>query len=166
MISIFKFILFFIIIIGYLMIFDKKLKIKKDFLIPITFIILIIFLYFSSLLNMLRYATPLISIIGIGSYFYLIYKKELTFKYLKEFFDYKYILIFLIMIMVSIRCLSLKIIHYDNFSHWALIVKNLFVNNTLGSFEYNVDLFTSYPPGSALFIYYFGSVVSKLKVVC
>ncbi|RSL30621.1 hypothetical protein D7Z54_24990 [Salibacterium salarium] len=44
-------------------------------------------------------------------------------------------------------------IHFDNFSHWGIIVKELFQSNSLPD-ESTIITYTSYPPGSALFIYY------------
>ena len=49
--------------------------------------------------------------------------------------------------------------HYDNFSHWALIVKSMSLTNSFPSFKTDVIMFTSYPPGSAVFIYYFIKLV-------
>lgn len=50
-------------------------------------------------------------------------------------------------------------LHYDNFSHWALIVKSLGLTGQLPNFNIDVILFTSYPPGSALFVYFFAKIV-------
>ncbi|MGY4688290.1 hypothetical protein [Salibacterium sp. K-3] len=44
-------------------------------------------------------------------------------------------------------------LHYDNFSHWGLIVKELFQSNSLPD-ESTIITYTTYPPGSALFAYY------------
>lgn len=52
--------------------------------------------------------------------------------------------------------------HYDNFSHWGLIVKYLLKNDAFPTPAAN-DLisFTSYPVGSACFIYYFCLIVGS-----
>ena len=44
---------------------------------------------------------------------------------------------------------------YDDYSHWATIVKVMLANNRLPRFSDDVIMFSSYPPGSACFIYYF-----------
>ncbi|SFQ04695.1 hypothetical protein [Salibacterium halotolerans] len=44
-------------------------------------------------------------------------------------------------------------LHYDNFSHWGLIVKELFQSGSLPG-ESSIITYTTYPPGSALFAYY------------
>lgn len=43
---------------------------------------------------------------------------------------------------------------YDNFSHWATVVKDLLIENRMPNFEDTVIRFQSYPLGSSLFIYY------------
>ncbi|MGD6968099.1 hypothetical protein ACQCVP_16855 [Rossellomorea vietnamensis] len=43
--------------------------------------------------------------------------------------------------------------HYDNFSHWALIVKEMYLMDGLPD-DSTVVLFRNYPPGAALFIYF------------
>lgn len=49
--------------------------------------------------------------------------------------------------------------HYDNFSHWATVVKVMLGNDRMPNFEDGVILFQSYPLGSALFIYFFCRIV-------
>lgn len=44
--------------------------------------------------------------------------------------------------------------HYDNFSHWALVVKDILQNDRLPNFESPNIRFPSYPTGTAGFIYY------------
>ena len=44
------------------------------------------------------------------------------------------------------------LIHYDNFSHWALIVKFLMFEGRLPSTHDTIIQFTSYPPATALWI--------------
>lgn len=47
-----------------------------------------------------------------------------------------------------------KLLEYDNFSHWGLIVKILFQKNRFPNFmEENYLMFQEYPLGSATYIY-------------
>lgn len=59
--------------------------------------------------------------------------------------------IFIYFIIVSSK---LHIIHYDNFTHWALVVQDMLELNQLPNFE-SLITYKSYPLGSSLFIYYF-----------
>ena len=50
--------------------------------------------------------------------------------------------------------LHLKLLHYDNFSHWAVMVKYLLSANRFPGADTELVTFLDYPPGSSVFIYY------------
>lgn len=56
--------------------------------------------------------------------------------------------------------LTSNFVHYDNFTHWGLVVKYMLVENALPTRE-AAELVTyfKYPIGSSLFVYYMGSFV-------
>lgn len=148
---------------GIFMFVHYKFKIKKEFVIPITFLVVILILFLASLLNVIKIVTILIYLFGLFGYYYLFIKKKLNKDFLKEFYDYKTIIIGSLILFVTIISYCLEFTSYDNFSHWALISKQLFMHDCLPSFEYNADDFTTYPPGSALFIYFIGLLVGKTE---
>jgi len=53
------------------------------------------------------------------------------------------------------RLYGLQVSHYDNFSHWLLVIRYIIENNVLPSQATNLIYFQSYPTGSACLIYYF-----------
>jgi len=55
--------------------------------------------------------------------------------------------------------LHTRLEHYDNYSHWALIVKFLFTEGRLPGAADSLIHFSSYPMGSSLFLYYAAKVV-------
>lgn len=44
--------------------------------------------------------------------------------------------------------------HYDNFSHWALVIREMLLVDRMPCYKESLILFQSYPLGSALYIYY------------
>ena len=50
--------------------------------------------------------------------------------------------------------LHLKLLHYDNFSHWAVMVKYLLSANRFPGADTELVTFLDYPPGSSVFVYY------------
>lgn len=54
----------------------------------------------------------------------------------------------------ALLSLTLKLVHYDNFSHWALIVKYLLSAERFPGADTALIPFRDYPPGASLFIYY------------
>lgn len=55
--------------------------------------------------------------------------------------------------------------HYDNFSHWALVVRVMLTENRFPTFEDPVVVFQSYPLGSASFIYLVSKVLGSSESV-
>ncbi|MBE6887120.1 MAG: hypothetical protein E7484_01720 [Ruminococcaceae bacterium] len=47
------------------------------------------------------------------------------------------------------------IYEYDEFSHWALVVKNMFLYNNFGNLAPTTATFLTYPPAQGLFEYFF-----------
>lgn len=54
----------------------------------------------------------------------------------------------------AILIFNLRMDHYDNFSHWALIVKYLLTEGALPRRNSVLVPFRDYPPGSSLYIYF------------
>lgn len=50
-------------------------------------------------------------------------------------------------------------LHYDNFSHWATVVKSMLLNDRMPNFQDSLIMFQSYPLGSSVFIYYVCKVI-------
>lgn len=63
-------------------------------------------------------------------------------------------------IMLGTTLLTSDLVHYDNFSHWAVIVKFLYTQGQLPGAADKIISFTSYPVGSSLFIYYVTHIVA------
>lgn len=54
----------------------------------------------------------------------------------------------------AVLSLNLKLLHYDNFSHWALLVKYLLSAGKFPEQDTVLIPFRDYPPGTGVFIYY------------
>ncbi|HWQ99200.1 MAG TPA: hypothetical protein VN538_14055 [Clostridia bacterium] len=52
-------------------------------------------------------------------------------------------------------------VHYDNFSHWAVVVKYMLVTNRIPDAASAIIDFKSYPLGSSSFLYYVGRIVGN-----
>ena len=52
-------------------------------------------------------------------------------------------------------------IHYDNFSHWALVVREMLETNALPTSASKLIEFNSYPTGTAGFIYFISKIVGN-----
>ena len=62
-------------------------------------------------------------------------------------------------ILISLTLLKSPLIHYDNFTHWATMVKYLTFVGELPDAQQNLVTFTDYPPATAMFLTYLSTIV-------
>lgn len=69
-------------------------------------------------------------------------------------------MLFLIWFAVTFTSLiNYRLIHYDNFSHWALVVKQMLITGRFPDAGSALIDFQNYPLGTSAFLYYVGKVV-------
>lgn len=143
---------------GFSFFLHVRLKIQPA-LIPVTTVALItICLYFFGLCGALLYGVILITGVGLASFAYYSFR---TFKGTCSLKDLIHpgTLFFLGVCGVFLVLLhGVEFSHYDNFSHWALIVKEMCHFNAFPD-PSSVVTFRSYPPGTATFIFYICKIV-------
>lgn len=155
-------ILFWIMIIGIKKFIEKKTKIDNIFTLPLTFSLIGIIMFISGILNIMMLTSLMLIIFGCSN-FVISFSKEKK-ELLNIIKNYKTIIIILIFIYITLVGLNMHLTHYDNFSHWGLIIKNMFMDNALPNFDNTTILFKGYQPGSACFIYLFGLICGKTEV--
>ena len=150
--QILKIILIIISFIGYYIVLKRKTTIKEEFIPIFLFSTIGIVEFLAGILNFMKLAT--ICICGIGIIFFI---KEVFFiiknkEKLKFRFNFLFFIIIALLFLYILK--DAYLIHYDNFSHWGMIVKEILAENRLPNFKSTNIIFTAYPPGSACFIYY------------
>lgn len=65
----------------------------------------------------------------------------------------------LLLLYFAILVKGAHFVHYDNFSHWALVVKEMLASNRMPNFQDSIIMFKSYPLGSAVFVYFVCKVI-------
>ena len=154
-----EFILIFVIIYIISIFLTILLNKKIDLVIPITIVGMILIVYVFGIFRNLNIGVKILKLITIILGIFIIYKitKSIKNKKTKEFFKniitpgiIIYILFFIINVVLNKnRLLEL----YDNFNHWVLIVKNMFLYNGYGILENSIISFNEYPPFTATFQY-------------
>ncbi len=117
-----------------------------------------VFVYGAGLLNIMPLMVTLIFLIGLlltCYYTFLFWKKRVN---LLSIFTPSTIIFLASLVLILLSFRGLIYSHYDDFSHWGLIVKEMFQVNGLPDGRTTVD-FKNYPPGSAVFIYFILSIV-------
>ena len=136
----------------------RKTNADFVFLPGITVVVQMSVLFVAGLLYVLPHVTVLLWVFGS---FYIVYAcwKERSAAFLRKhhftaesFLPLLYLILFSLIFFFFL--FEKKLLEYDNFSHWGLIVKILFQKNRFPNFmEENYLMFQEYPLGSATYIY-------------
>ncbi|MCT1902555.1 hypothetical protein [Oceanobacillus sojae] len=139
---------------GYAVFFEKKLHFhnKVSWMAACTWIILV--LYIMAYFGWLYYSGIGLFIIGCISAIYYLYQKRREGNLGIPKLNTLTLWLTFYFLMFSLTLLHTSLEHYDNFSHWALIVKFLYTEGSLPTANDAIIGFTSYPMGSSLFVYY------------
>lgn len=163
MFSLLGYILLFISLIGYFVFVRKTFNIKTELIPILIFSTTILILYIGALLNVLLVSSIVILFTGIGLLLYYIVSKKINFSDILSIFTPGIIVFILSCIVIIIFYSNTKLVSYDNFSHWGLLVKQMWMDNRLPNFSNIMINFKSYPPGSALFIYYITKIIGQTE---
>lgn len=168
-----KLILFLLSSIGYWEYFRRKTKITLYFLPAFTVSCQVTVLFAAGLLNCLAKTVFLLFVTGLFlAVFYSVRDfrerssaKGGSFGFFRYYFSIGYLYFFVTLGVVCLAARGRIFLHYDNFSHWALVVKNMLQADRYPNFQDTLVTFQEYPLGSASFIYYFSKVVSKAESI-
>ncbi len=145
---------------------ENKFKIPKSFSLPLTFTLIGIYEFILGILNLMLIGSIIYILFSLGNLVFLIINKKLDYKELfKEFKNPLNLICCIVFIYITFVGINMHLMHYDNFSHWGLIVKDMFINNRFPTFEEPFITFKGYQPGGACFIYFFGLLCGKTEGV-
>lgn len=155
-------IIFWICIFSIKIFIEDKFKVDNKFSLPLTFSLIGIIEFILGILNLLLMGTLLLIALSLIYFIYLIKNKKITINKIKNYFNNPIKLIITIFfIYITFISIGMHLTHYDNFSHWGLVIKTMFEYNRLPNFENNYILFKGYQTGSASFIYFIGLLTGK-----
>lgn len=132
---------------------------KKQFgiILPIVNFSIIIFLYIFGLINLLMVGLYLwlasaiaLSIMALAK---IIKAKDKLF--IKTFFSPAVLFFIGFCLLQFIMLLKIKPLWWDEFSHWGLVVKNMYYHHNFGGTQTATTMFKGYPVGTSLFLFFF-----------
>lgn len=148
-ISLLRLTIFLLSVYGYMAFCKEKIKVENECLPIVVFSGIGCIVFISGILNVM-YVTFL-GLLGVGLVLivYYVIKK-------REFLPFSPGLIFgiLVLLFLFVCLMDEKYYSYDNFTHWGLVVKNIYYDSAFPNFQDPVIFFQSYPLGSAGFIWY------------
>ena len=157
-------IIFWIMILGIKKFLENKFNINKNFTLVLTFSLIGIIVFIAGILNIMKIVSLLLTISSVIYFFYSLYKEKPKLSKIKEEILKPHVIIpTIIFIYITIIGMDMHLTHYDNFSHWGLIIKNMLLDNALPNFEDSMIMFKGYQPGSACFVYIYGLLAGKTE---
>lgn len=136
--------------------FVRKIKVPEELSWIATICSIVLLLYVAGFLELLLPSTFVIFTVSCFYGIVILYKKLRPSERLHftPKFSLWNIWFLLYLFLIGTTLMVTKLGHYDNFSHWALIVKFLFTEGRLPTNADSIISYTSYPMGSSLFVYY------------
>lgn len=149
-----RFSLFLLSLYGGRCFFLNQLKIHKAFALLAFNCSLILSLYIAAFVGYLEPVADIIFVLSTlyGFYHLILLLRHRKFNINDYFWPSLWMLFYIFILGTNLWQTNLE--HYDNFSHWAIIVKYLFTQGHLPTIQDSIISYTSYPMGSSLFVYY------------
>jgi len=152
------FLALFLSLFGLGMLVHHKLDIHPAFIPIFIFSTITSIVFLAGLINFMPEMVHLIFLIGLllcGVYISLAF----TGRYVPQNLVVPSTVIFFILtVIVMFMVKGLILLNYDNFSHWGLIVKEMFTVNGLPDSRTVIE-YKNYPPGSAVFIFFINQII-------
>lgn len=157
MLVICKLFVLFLCLLGYVLFLEEKTGLKIEFIPVILFSSIIFLMFIAGLLNCMLHAVLAITLGGLVLLVFMVIsilrKGELR-SVLRRLATPGTLFFALVCCYFIFLMRDISFTQYDEFSHWGLVARDIFVNNRLPNFTSNLILFQAYPPGSALWIYF------------
>lgn len=118
-------------------------------------------MYIAGLMNVLLVGAYVLFFGGIALFVLVLIKRKLALAYNTSSLNAMNIGFALGLLALIASLIDTKFVHYDNFSHWAVVVKSMLIENQIPTAASAIIDFKSYPLGSSSFLYYFCRVVGS-----
>lgn len=115
--------------------------------------------YFAGLAGALAYAAYALFSGGIALFGWMAIRRKLSLAYNTASLTALNLVFLAGVTVFSVSLMATRFVHYDNFSHWAVVVKSMLITDRIPSAASAVIDFKTYPLGSSAFLYYFCRVV-------
>lgn len=141
---------------GYVYMFKKKLKLSLYYTPVLVIAFISLFMFLGGLLGFLKQTSYVVLALGLLCFGFMLTDiiKKKTFPFISFSADLCGVILAFGTLVFTLLALGFKLLHYDNFSHWAVIVKYLLSADSFPETDTKIVVFLDYPPGTAVFIYY------------
>lgn len=154
--------LFAISVFGYLTFLHRKTDAPVEFLPGLVFCGQICVLFLAGILNCLSLAVWFLFLAGLVLAVFSWKDRRLY----RDFLCPGYIFFAIASLYFLLMMRGQVFNSYDNFSHWALVVKQMLMTDRFPTFQDPIILFQAYPLGSSVFVYYVSKLISTVSEGC
>ena len=124
-----------------------------------------VLIYFAGLAGVLSYAAYALFGGGIVLLIVLIANRKIKLAYNTSSFNAINLAFVVTIGIITVSLLQTSFVHYDNFSHWAVVVKYMLVTDHIPDAASAIIDFKSYPLGSSSFLYFVSRIVGNSEGV-
>lgn len=142
-------------IIGWAAEYAYRLRTRPELGLPLSICTIILTVYVFGLVNALMPGAWIAACSGCVLFLWTLIKRR---DILKGFFSPGILFLALFAVFLGWQVHDDALSHNDDFNHWAVIVKNMLLRNSYPDPSVTAIDFSSYPPGSATFIYYINTI--------
>lgn len=140
--------------IGYMQFVRKALSIRWEFIPVFVFSSIACIVFLSGLAGQLFIGSLVLLLGGLllyGRMMFLGMRRGASFRISFSLFQFSFLAGTFIFLLVLFQN---QLTHYDNFSHWAIVLKQMLSTNAFPTPDSNLIDFKNYPLGTSSFIYY------------
>ncbi|MGV8907072.1 MAG: hypothetical protein ACOH15_10760 [Acetobacterium sp.] len=149
--------------LGYMYFAKKRLNVTSEIIPLFTLSSIALLVYFGGLAGKLLPTVYLIFVIGIGFFIYALAdmrKIHVLSQLISKLSLFK-IVFFIGSFIFIIFIIGVKFQHYDNFSHWGIVVKEMLCTNAFPTAESALIDYKDYPLGISSLIYYVCCIINN-----
>lgn len=139
-------------------------KMNRCFLPSMTIALQVSALFLAGILNVLPEMTYALYIAGFIGLVHAVWKRK-GLGFLRDYISVSAVFFILVMAILAAYVNGKIFTGYDNFSHWALVVRRMLETNRYPNFLDTVIFFQEYPLGSSTYIYFFAKLVGKSESI-
>lgn len=139
---------------GYMQFVRKALSIRWEFIPVFVFSSIACIVFLSGLAGQLYIGSLVLLFVGLllyGGMVFLGMRRGASFRISFSLFQFSFLAGTFIFLLVLFHN---QLTHYDNFSHWAIVLKQMLSTDTFPTPDLNLIDFKNYPLGTSSFIYY------------
>ncbi|MDQ0723519.1 hypothetical protein QF049_004780 [Paenibacillus sp. W4I10] len=140
--------------LGYMQFVRKALSLRWEFIPVFVFSSIACFVFLSGLAGQLFTGSLVILIVGLllyGGMLFLRLRRGASLRMSFSIFQFSFLAGTFVFLLVLFQN---QLTHYDNFSHWAIVLKQMLSTDAFPTPDSNLIDFKNYPLGTSSFIYY------------